>query len=96
MGSFPETYNDPKEHTLSIGCQINKKSTPPPSAYGHQEVPTNALHQSQLTLIFCIGVQLQEVFPYGVVVQGGSNKLKGKKVKAKKVTRPEVNSVTLE
>ena len=75
-----------------------KISPPPPpaSANGHQEVPTKALHQAKLTLVFCIGIQLQEVFPYGVVVQGGSNELKGKKVKAKKVTRPEVNPVTLE
>ena len=74
----------------------NKQKIYPPSAYGHQEVPTKALHQSKLTLVFCIGIQLQEVFPYGVVVQGDSNELKGKKVKAKKVTGPKVNSVTLE
>ena len=47
-----------------------------------------------LTLVFCIGIQLQEGFPYRVVVQESSNELKEKK--AKKVARPEVNPVTLE
>ena len=42
MGSFPETYNDPKEHTLLRGFQKKLPSPTPSSTYGHQEVPTKA------------------------------------------------------
>ena len=58
VGSIPETYNDPKEHTLSRGFPKKQKIYPPPpsSTYGHQEVPTKAnltnfglLHRHSIT-----------------------------------------------